>query len=222
MRYDGDLADLLAVLRPPRRSETMRSILAFRFAYIATLVAVAVVDLPATAHAHAGVGSAHDLLHGLEHPFTGIDHMCAMLAVGIWAAQRGGRAVWLVPLSFISVMTLGDAIAAAGAQLPLVEPGIVLSLVVLGMFMAAAVRLPLVVSMAIVSLFALVHGYAHGLEIPAAASGVTYAAGFILATAGLTSMGIAFGLLMRKLDYSPSVRLAGAAIALCGVYIGIQ
>jgi urease accessory protein len=200
----------------------MSSILAFQFAYIATLVAVAVVVSPATAHAHVGVGPVHNLLHGLEHPLTGIDHICAMLAVGIWAAQRGGRAVWLVPLSFIFVMALGGALAMAGAQLPFVEPGIALSLVLLGLFVAAAVRLPLAASMAIISLFALVHGYAHGLEVPAAASGVNYAAGYILATAGLTSTGTAFGLLMRKLDSSQPVPLAGAAIALCGVYLGIQ
>ncbi len=200
----------------------MCSILMFRFAYIAILGALAVVGLPAVAHAHVSVGPAHDLLHGLEHPLTGIDHICAMLAVGIWAAQRGGRAIWLVPLSFISVMALGGALATAGAQLPLAEPGIALSLVVLGLLVAAAVRLPLAVSVTIVSLFALVHGYAHGLEIPAAASGVTYAAGYILATAGLTSTGTAFGLLMRKRDTSQSVPLAGAAIALCGVYLAIQ
>ena len=119
-------------------------------------------------------------------------------------------------------MALGGAIAAAGVQLPFVEPGIAFSPVVLGLLVAAAVRLPLAVSVTIVSLFALVHGYAHGLEIPATASGVTYAAGYTLATAGLTSTGTAFGLLMRKLDSSQSVRLAGAAIALCGVYLGIQ
>ena len=192
------------------------------FGRISMLSIVAVIAGPATALAHVGDAQTHDLMHGLEHPLTGIDHICAMLAVGIWAAQRGGREIWLVPLSFMSVMALGGALATAGAQLPFVEPGIALSLVVLGLFVAAAVRLRLAVSVAIVSLFALLYGYAHGLEIPVAAFGVTYAAGYVLATAGLIAAGIAFGLLMRKLDSSQSVRLAGTAIALCGVYLGVQ
>jgi urease accessory protein len=197
----------------------MNSMSIRKFGWMVMLAAVAVVCGPATAHAHVGVGPVHDLLHGLEHPLTGLDHIGAMVAVGIWAAQRGGRAIWLVPLSFVSVMTLGGALGMAGVKVPFVEPGIVLSLIVLGVFIAAAVRLPLAASVAIVSLFALAHGYAHGAEIPAAASGLSYAAGFIIATACLHAVGIGFGLLTQRMHASQLVRFAGAAIAVCGLYL---
>lgn len=184
-----------------------------RLGWIVMLAAVAVIGGPGTAHAHVGVGSVHDLLHGLEHPLTGLDHICAMVAVGIWAAQRGGRSMWLVPLSFVLVMTVGGALGMAGVSLPFVEPGIVLSVVVLGVFVAAAVRLPLVASVAIVGLFALAHGHAHGTEIPAVASGVAYAVGFIVATVFLHVTGIGFGLLTQRVHSSQIVRLAGVASA---------
>lgn len=193
-----------------------------RLVLLVMLAALAIVCGAGTAYAHVGVGPAHELLHGLEHPLTGIDHLCAMLAVGIWAAQRGGRALWLVPLSFVLVMTLGGALGMAGVTLPFVEPGIVLSLVVLGVLVAAAVRLPLVASVAIVGLFALAHGHAHGTEIPAVASGLAYAVGFILATACLHLTGIGFGLTMQRMHAAQIVRLAGVAIAACGVYLGIR
>jgi urease accessory protein len=193
-----------------------------RLGWIAMLAAVAVIGAPAAAHAHVGVGPVHDLLHGLEHPFTGLDHVCAMLAVGIWAAQRGGRAIWLVPFCFLLAMALGGALGMTGVRLPFVEPGIVLSLVVLGVLVATAARLPLSISVLIAGLFAVVHGYSHGAEIPAATSGVTYAAGFILATTCLLAAGLGFGLAMQRTQSSQVVRLAGAAIAVCGVYLGIR
>src|SRR5262245_40106811 len=142
-----------------------------RFGSLVLLAIVAVVLDPRSASAHTGIGPGHDLLHGLQHPLTGLDHILAMFAVGLWAVQRGGRAVWLVPLTFVLVMTIGGAIGISGVSLPFVEPGIVLSVVILGVFVAAAVRLPLPVSASIVGLFAIVHGYAHGTEISASASG---------------------------------------------------
>jgi urease accessory protein len=192
-----------------------------RLGWIAMLAAVAVIGGPGTAHAHVGFGPVHDLLHGLEHPLTGLDHICAMVAVGIFSAQRGGRAIWLVPLSFVLVMTVGGALGMAEVSLPFVEPGIVLSVVVLGVFVAAAVRLPMFASVTIVGLFALAHGHAHGTEIPGFVSGASYAVGFVLATAFLHLTGIGFGLLTQRLHSSQIVRLAGVAIAACGVYIGI-
>ena len=193
-----------------------------RIGWLAGLGALVIGAGPSVAHAHVGVGPVHDLLHGLEHPFTGLDHLCAMLAVGIWAAQRGGRAIWLVPLSFVLVMMVGGELGMAGVRLPFVEPGIVLSLVVLGLLVATAARLPLSISVLIVALFAVVHGYAHGAEIPTAASGVTYAAGFMLATFCLLAAGLGFGLAMQRMQSSQVVRVAGAAIAVCGVYLGIR
>src|SRR3954469_2043896 len=96
------------------------------------LAAMAVVVGPSVAQAHVGVGPVHDLLHGLEHPLTGFDHVLAMLAVGIWAAQLGGRSVWAVPMSFVGLVTVGGVLGMLGVYLPLVEPGIVISLIVLG------------------------------------------------------------------------------------------
>ncbi len=132
-----------------------------RFASVVLFAAIALIPGPSTAYAHVGVSPVHDLMHGLEHPLIGIDHICAMIAVGLWAAQRGGRAIWLVPLTFVLVMTLGGALGMSGLAIPFVEQGIVLSVVVLGVFVAAAVHLPLPISACIVGLFALVHGYAH-------------------------------------------------------------
>lgn len=193
-----------------------------RLGWIVLLAAAAVVGVPAAAHAHVGVGPAHDLLHGFGHPLMGLDHICAMVAIGIFSAQRGGRAIWLVPLSFVLVMTVGGALGMAGISLPFVESGILLSVVVLGVLVAAAVRLPLVASVAIVGLFALAHGHAHGTEIPAVATGVAYAVGFIVATVFLHVTGIGFGLLFQREHSSQIVRLSGVAIAACGVYLGIR
>ena len=193
-----------------------------KLGWIGLLAAVAVIAQASTAHAHVGVGPVHDVLHGLEHPLTGLDHVCAMVAVGIWAAQRGGRAIWLVPLSFVLVMAIGGALGMAGVSLPFVEPGIVLSVVVLGLLVAAAVRLPLLVSVLIVGLFALAHGHAHGAEIPAVASGFAYAVGYIVATTVLHLAGISFCLLGQRVSTSQAVRLAGVAIAACGVYLGVH
>src|SRR3989338_2858962 len=132
-----------------------------------TMVGVLGALLPSFAYAHAGIGEASDFLHGLAHPAGGLDHVCAMLAVGLWAAQMGGRSVWAVPLTFVSVMALGGALPMLGVSLPFVEPGIVLSVLLPGVLIAASIRLPLWLSSSAVGLFALWHGHAHGAEIPA-------------------------------------------------------
>ena len=158
-------------------------------------------------------------MHGLAHPLGGLDHLCAMLAVGLWAAQTGGRALWAVPLTFVGVMTLGGMLPLLDIGLPFVEPGIVLSVLLLGVLIAAAVRLPLWLGSSMVGLFALWHGHAHGAEMPENASGIGYALGFMLATASLHLAGIGFGLGMQRLARERLVRFAGAGIALCGVYL---
>src|SRR4051812_16893097 len=193
-----------------------------RFAAVALAAAIAVILAPSSAFAHTGIGPAHDLLHGLEHPLTGLDHILAMFAVGLWAAQRGGRAIWSIPLTFVLVMTLGGALGMSGVSLPFVEQGIVLSVVILGVLVVGAVRLPLPVSAGIVSVFALAHGYAHGAEIPSAASGLSYALGFAAATALLHAAGISFGLSMQQGRSAQLVRYAGAAIAIGGLLFSIQ
>lgn len=176
--------------------------------------------LPSLAQAHPGVpGHTHGFGNGLSHPLTGLDHLCAMIAVGLWAAQRGGRALWLVPLTFVSIMVTGGILGMGGMGIPYVEQGIAASVLVLGIFIAAAVRLPLWASMAIVGLFALFHGYAHGAEMPDTASGFAYGIGFVVATASLHLSGIALGITAQRFASAQWVRCAGGAIAACGVYL---
>lgn len=180
--------------------------------------------LPSFAYAHTGVGhvgigGAGSLMHGFMHPAGGLDHICAMLAVGLWAVQMGGRSLWVVPLTFVGVMALGGALPMSGISLPFVEQGIVLSVLLLGVLIAASVRLPLWLSGGMVGTFALWHGHAHGAEMPELASGIGYALGFMLATALLHVAGIAFGLGMQSLSRERLTQAAGAGIALCGVYL---
>jgi len=176
--------------------------------------------LPTLAHAHPGVpGHAHGLATGLVHPLTGLDHLLAMVAVGIWAAQRGGRALWTVPLTFVSVMALGAALSSAGISIPLMEQGIAASVLVLGILIATSVRLPVAIGAALIGCFALFHGFAHGAEMPASASGLAYGLGFVASTALLHLAGITVGLSAKQFDSSRLMRCAGVAIAVCGLVI---
>lgn len=172
------------------------------------------VFVPELAYAHPGVSGGG--LHGMLHPFAGIDHLCAMIAVGIWAAQTGGRTAWILPATFVSVMALGGILGLSGASLPYFEGGIFASLLVLGVLIAAAIRLPLYVGMALVGGFALFHGYAHGIEMPQNAAGLNYALGFMLSTVllHLTGIGLAFSL--DKAGHKPYIKMAGVAIAALG------
>ena len=181
---------------------------------------LAVFLLPTLAQAHPGFpGHSHGFANGLAHPVTGLDHICAMVAVGLWAAQRGGRALWLVPSVFVLVMALGGALGMAAVPIPFVEPGIAASVLVLGVLIAAAVRLPLPASALVVGVFAIFHGYAHGAEMPGSASGLAYGFGFVAATASLHLSGIGLGLLAQRFASARLVRYAGGAIAACGVYL---
>lgn len=177
--------------------------------------------LPLLAQAHPGIpGHTHGFANGLTHPLAGLDHLLAMTAVGIWAAQRAGRALWLVSLAFVSVMTVGGVLGmTAREQLPLVEQAIAASVLTFGILIATAARLPMSASAFIVGLFALFHGYAHGAEMPATASGLFYGLGFVLATASLHLFGIGLGLAAQKLNSAKIIRYAGGAIAACGIYL---
>ncbi len=178
----------------------------------------ALLLVPTLAHAHPG----HDVTgfaHGFSHPLSGLDHLLAMLAVGLWAAQMGGRARWAVPATFVGVMALGGALGMAGMHLPMVESGIAASVLVLGLLIAASARLPLAAAVPLVGLFAIFHGYAHGAEMPSSISGFAYAVGFMLATAALHAAGIGFGMGIQRVTSAPIVRFAGAAIAVVGVAI---
>ena len=162
----------------------------FRLFSIALALA-ALAAGPAEAHViGAGPGG---FAQGFAHPFMGLDHVLAMVAVGLWAAHLGGRARWLVPISFVLAMALAGGWAMAGASMPYIETGIALSVVALGGLILARARLPLALGMALVGSFALFHGLAHGLEAPAMA-GLGYGVGFVAATAILHALGVGVGL----------------------------
>ncbi len=145
-----------------------------------------------------------------------------MIAVGLWAAQMGGRAVWAVPASFVGVMALGGALGMAGVQLPMVETGILTSVLLLGLLIAFAVRLPLWASMGIVAFFALFHGFAHGAEMPAQSSALLYASGFIVATALLHLGGVGLGVAAKNVSFAPALRIAGALVILGGAILAFN
>lgn len=175
--------------------------------------------LPQAIWAHPGHESAIGFTHGFTHPLSGLDHLLAMIAVGLWAAQLGGRAVWMVPFSFVGAMILGGFAGIAGFNLPYLEQGIALSVLLLGLFVALAFRLPLAVPAALVALFAVFHGVAHGHEMPAAASGLLYSAGFVLATALLHLAGIGLGLGFQRISSPALVRWTGGVTAVLGLYL---
>lgn len=177
--------------------------------------------MPGSAFAHVGVGATTGLASGFAHPFAGIDHLLAMVAVGLWAAQMGGRKTWVVPCVFVIVMIVGGAVGMWGGSVPFVEQGILASVLVLGVLLAAAYKLPLAASAAIVAVFAIFHGHAHGVEMPLGLGGVAYSTGFALATALLHAFGIAVGVAFRRPALGRAARYAGAVIAVLGVYLAI-
>ncbi|SHO65750.1 urease accessory protein [Pseudoxanthobacter soli DSM 19599] len=183
-------------------------------------LAAAFAVLPSIASAHTGVGDTSGFLHGMEHPVTGLDHILAMVTVGILAYQIGGRALWLVPLTFVVVMAFGGALGVFGIAVPFVELGIALSVIVLGAVVALGVKAPTAVAMALVGFFAIFHGHAHGVEMPENAGGIAYGLGFMLATAALHIAGLGLGYLIARFGdrYSPAaVRFAGGMVAVAGV-----
>jgi len=169
------------------------------------------VVLPNLAEAHILLGTSHGFTAGFLHPLTGWDHLLAMFAVGLWAAQHRGRALWLIPLSFVSVMLLGGILGLAGVSVPGAELAIAISVLILGGLVATMTQFRPTLSVAVVGLFAIFHGYAHGHEMPAAAAALPFSVGFVLATALLHGLGLAAGLVLQE---KPRVlRWAGAAIA---------
>jgi urease accessory protein len=172
---------------------------------------------PAVAFAHPGHGD-NGLLAGVAHPLTGMDHLLAMVAVGLWAAQQKGAARWALPVTFVATMLLGGVLGFEGLQLPAMESGIAASVLALGLAVALAVRPPLSLAVAATALFALFHGVAHGLELPEMSSPWAYAAGFVVATATLHAAGYA---LVRVLPQAaaPVVRVLGALSAVAGAWL---
>ena len=184
------------------------------------LLAALIALIPSLAFAHTGVGDTTGFVSGFSHPFGGLDHVLTMVAVGLFAAQLGGRALWLVPLSFVAVMALGGALGATGAKLPLVEIGIGLSVIALGLAIALELGVPTFAAMGFVACVALLHGQAHGTEMPETISGLAYGAGFISATALLHAAGIGLGMTIGFAGASRRVvQAGGGTIALAGVAI---
>jgi urease accessory protein len=185
-----------------------------------SLAAAVVVLTPMVAFAHTGVGDTSGFVRGFGHPMSGLDHIIAMLMVGVFARQLGGRALWLLPIAFVSIMVVGGMLGMAGIEVPFVEIGIALSVVVFGAIVAFEIKAPAATAMGVVGLFAVFHGHAHGAEIPEVGGGVAYAAGFMIATALLNLSGIIAGFLMGKAREhygSVVVRLAGGLATVAGV-----
>jgi urease accessory protein len=184
-----------------------------------SLAAVATAGFGTAALAHVGDHSHMSFTEGLLHPFSGLDHVLAMVAVGLWASQLGGRALWLLPLTFLVVMAAGAALGLSGVTLPWVEIGIAGSVMVLGAVVALKLRPSLAISIPLIGAFALLHGYSHGIELPASASALSYGAGFIAATLVLHAVGIATGLIAGRLPVRFAARTTGGAIAVLGAVL---
>jgi urease accessory protein len=183
---------------------------------LATSIALAT---PTAAFAHTGAEHALSFASGFAHPFTGLDHMLAMVAVGLWAGLNSGRALWVWPAAFVGVMLIGGALGMAGVHLPMVEAGILASVVVLGLLVLAAAQWPVALGAALVAVFALLHGHAHGAELPLGSAAVTYAAGFAVGTAILHGIGIGVARSTASDANHALVRGAGALVAVGGLVL---
>lgn len=182
----------------------------------AVLLLLALGCGPAFAHADAA-DAAGGFLAGFLHPLLGWDHVVAMVAVGLWGAFLGAPAIWVLPVVFPLVMAFGGVLGIVGVPLPGVETGIALSAIVLGAMVALAARPPLPVAAVLVGAFAILHGHAHGTELPGAANPLVFSLGFVLATGLLHALGIGFGLLVTRPAGRIAVRGMGAAISVVGV-----
>jgi urease accessory protein len=185
-------------------------------------VVLTLLAMPVSAWAHIQAGEAAGFLSGVHHPISGWDHVLAMVAVGLWGAQLGAPAMWLLPITFPMVMALGAMMGLLGLPLPGVEIGIALSAIVLGAMVLTEKRPPLWVAACIVGFFAIFHGHAHGTELPEGQSGLLYSAGFVMATGCLHGVGIAIGLIHRWSTGRILLRVAGGTVAVAGVYFFIS
>jgi urease accessory protein len=176
------------------------------------------------AYAHTGAGSLHSFASGFAHPFGGLDHLLAMFAVGLFAAQSGGRTIALVPGAFVAMMIAGASLGISGVEVPGVELAVALSVVAIALPVAFALGMPASLAMAYVGFLALFHGYAHGAELPAQAAAAPYVIGFAVATAAIHGFGVAAGLGIGRIEplcRSRGLRTAGAVVALAGIGLAI-
>jgi len=179
------------------------------------------IIFPGISDAHTGVAGSSSFFQGVLHPFTGVDHLIAMVAVGLWATQMSGKAIWVLPVSFVSVMIVGGLMGISGVHIPFVEAGILGSILLLGALIASATKVSVASGSLIVSIVALFHGDAHGAEMSGELSVLPYIAGFILATILLHVAGISGFQVLKKLYAESAARFAGGAIALAGVYLAM-
>ena len=188
-----------------------------------TPIAIAAsIAWPAVAFAHAEHGQATGLLAGLWHPVSGLDHVLAMVAVGLWGAQLGRPAIWLLPIAFPLMMAIGGVLGSTGMGLPAVEIAIAISALVLGALIMFEGQPALPIALGIVGFFAVFHGHAHGTELPADASAMTYSLGFVMATGFLHAIGIAIGVTYRWPGSRQALRGAGAFVALGGLFFLVR
>ena len=187
------------------------------FLHLASWTAAALLAAALPAAAHPGHGPITGFAAGVQHPLSGMDHLLAMIAVGLWAGLSGGRRQWLWPAAFVSSMVAGSIIAMLQAVTLSVEPIILASVMVLGLATALSLRAPFVVGGLLIAIFGMAHGYAHGTEIPRTAGGWDFAAGFALATATLHATGLLAAVQLRQMQLGFVARFAGGAIAIAGI-----
>jgi urease accessory protein len=184
-----------------------------------TCIFLAVVLLsPLTVLAHVEGGAAGGFLSGFVHPISGLDHVLAMVAVGLWGAQLGAPAIWLLPVAFPVMMAFGGLLGLSGIALPAVELGVALSAVILGALILGAIRLPLAAALLVVGFFAVFHGHAHGTEMTAGQSAILYSIGFVVATGLLHAAGIGIGLIHRWDAGRLALRGAGSVVMAAGLF----
>jgi urease accessory protein len=182
-----------------------------------SLAMVVAATLTTAAEAHTGATAPTGFAYGFVHPFGGIDHILTMFSVGVFAFLLGGSVIWLVPAAFVVAMAVGGTFGLSGMEIPFVEAGIALSVVATGLFVALGRKLPVALAMGLVGIFAIFHGHAHGAEMPAAATPLSYAAGMVFATVLLHATGLVGAHAVSRLLSAGAVRLAGAAVAAAGL-----
>ena len=182
---------------------------------LVTIIAV-FLFMPVVAHAHVEQGQAAGFVTGLEHPWSGLDHILAMIAVGLWGAQLGNPAIWVLPIAFPMMMAAGGMLGLLGIPLPGVEVGIAVSAIILGLMVLLDMRAKLVIATLVVGFFAIFHGHAHGTELPAGQSGLLYSMGFVIGTGCLHGVGILLGLIHHYRAGKILLRGAGAFIMVMG------
>lgn len=187
-----------------------------------TCIILAAGSFPALAH--VGNGATSGFTHGLEHPIFGIDHLLAMVTVGLWAGLSGGTARWFWPTAFVGAMVLGALAGMAGLTMPFVEPVILASVIVLGAAVAVTLHLSLVAGAVLIAVFGLFHGYAHGAEAPTHLSSLAYIAGFAVATAALHGFGLLLsGLAARLRDtHLVAIRTLGGVVGISGLWLAVS